>query len=257
MFDLDAFLRSEHIHPDLNFVRIDEAVNKPRLLQLGGKNNIVLVLSTRQSNAMQTMRSMHWWCQSNHIHLPVINHVISDWSNADEHLIHFATIAGGLFIDRLGDGILLELAPASRGTFSGHLQEQQALSGRNYNETHSIEQFLNTTSFSILQAARKRITKTEYISCPSCGRTLFDLQDTTAMIRKRTDHLKGVKIAIMGCIVNGPGEMADADFGYVGSGVGKITLYKGKEVVKRNVPSEIAVDELIGLLKENDAWQEP
>jgi (E)-4-hydroxy-3-methylbut-2-enyl-diphosphate synthase len=116
--------------------------------------------------------------------------------------------------------------------------------------------FLNNTAFSILQATRTRISKTEYISCPSCGRTLFDLQETTARIRAVTHHLKGVKIAIMGCIVNGPGEMADADFGYVGSGPGKITLYKGKEIVKRNVPSDVAVEELIALLKENSAWVE-
>jgi (E)-4-hydroxy-3-methylbut-2-enyl-diphosphate synthase len=105
-----------------------------------------------------------------------------------------------------------------------------------------------------LQAGRARITKTEYISCPSCGRTLFDLQETTAMIRKETDHLKGVKIAIMGCIVNGPGEMADADYGYVGSGVGKITLYRGKEVVKKGIEKETAVKELIELIKEDDKW---
>src|SRR5690606_13272301 len=121
----------------------------------------------------------------------------------------------------------------------------------------SPEQFLNNTAFSILQATRTRISKTEYISCPSCGRTLFDLQETKAKIRAVTNHLKGVKIAIMGCIVNGPGEMADADFGYVGSGVGKITLYKGKEVVKRNVNSEVAVDELINLLKDSGAWVDP
>jgi len=123
--------------------------------------------------------------------------------------------------------------------------------------TETIEQFINNTAFSILQATRTRISKTEYISCPSCGRTLFDLQETTARIRAVTNHLKGLKIAIMGCIVNGPGEMADADFGYVGSGPGKITLYKGKEIVKRNVNSEVAVDELINLLKENNAWIEP
>src|SRR5690606_31879439 len=117
-------------------------------------------------------------------------------------------------------------------------------------------QFLNNTAFSILQATRTRISKTEYISCPSCGRTLFDLQETTAKIRAATSHLKGVKIAIMGCIVNGPGEMADADFGYVGSGPGKITLYRSKEVVKKNVTSEIAVHELIGLLKDASVWIE-
>jgi (E)-4-hydroxy-3-methylbut-2-enyl-diphosphate synthase len=130
-------------------------------------------------------------------------------------------------------------------------------SGRNYLSNQTIEQFINNTAFSILQATRTRISKTEYISCPSCGRTLFDLQETTAKIRSVTNHLKGVKIAIMGCIVNGPGEMADADFGYVGSGPGKITLYKGKEVMKRNVNSEVAVEELINLLKENEAWVEP
>jgi (E)-4-hydroxy-3-methylbut-2-enyl-diphosphate synthase len=120
----------------------------------------------------------------------------------------------------------------------------------------NLDQFTNNTAFSILQATRTRISKTEYISCPSCGRTLFDLQETTAKIRAVTHHLKGLKIAIMGCIVNGPGEMADADFGYVGSGPGKITLYKGKEVVKKNVNSEIAVEELINLLKEEGVWHE-
>ena len=112
----------------------------------------------------------------------------------------------------------------------------------------------NTMSFGILQAARTRISKTEYISCPSCGRTLFDLQETTAKIRAVTHHLKGVKIGIMGCIVNGPGEMADADYGYVGTGPGKITLYKEKEVVKRNVPEQEAVEALIDLIREHGDW---
>ncbi|MCI4667546.1 MAG: (E)-4-hydroxy-3-methylbut-2-enyl-diphosphate synthase [Bacteroidia bacterium] len=113
------------------------------------------------------------------------------------------------------------------------------------------------TAFGMLQLARLRITKTEYISCPSCGRTLFDLQETTARIRKRTEHLKGVKIGIMGCIVNGPGEMADADYGYVGVGVGKISLYRGKEVIKKGVPTVNAVDELIELIREDGKWIEP
>lgn len=113
------------------------------------------------------------------------------------------------------------------------------------------------TAFGMLQLARMRITKTEYISCPSCGRTLFDLQETTARIRKRTEHLKGVKIGIMGCIVNGPGEMADADYGYVGVGVGKISLYRGKEVIQKGVPTEHAVDKLIDLIREDGNWVEP
>jgi len=113
---------------------------------------------------------------------------------------------------------------------------------------------VNSLCFGILQGTRSRISRTEYISCPSCGRTLFDLQETTQKIRSVTHHLKGVKIAIMGCIVNGPGEMADADYGYVGSGPGKITLYKGREVVKRNVEAASAVEELVGLIKENGDW---
>ncbi|HNB80504.1 MAG TPA: flavodoxin-dependent (E)-4-hydroxy-3-methylbut-2-enyl-diphosphate synthase, partial [Chitinophagaceae bacterium] len=123
-------------------------------------------------------------------------------------------------------------------------------------EINTPHEQIQSIAFGILQASRSRISKTEYISCPSCGRTLFDLQETTARIRAVTHHLKGVKIAIMGCIVNGPGEMADADFGYVGSGPGKITLYKNKDIVKRNIDSDIAVDELIALLKEHGAWVE-
>jgi (E)-4-hydroxy-3-methylbut-2-enyl-diphosphate synthase len=178
----------------------------------------------------------------------------SAWESTDEHLIHFATETGALFLDGFGDGISLGVTASVYAKAAG---EMGKVSGRNYIHNTSIEQFLNATAFGILQATRTRISKTEYISCPSCGRTLFELQETTAKIRKVTNHLKGLKIAIMGCIVNGPGEMADADFGYVGSGVGKITLYKGKEVMKRNIDSAIAVDELIQLLKENDAWVDP
>jgi (E)-4-hydroxy-3-methylbut-2-enyl-diphosphate synthase len=116
---------------------------------------------------------------------------------------------------------------------------------------------LVSSSFAILQATRSRISKTEYISCPSCGRTLFDLQDTTQTIRNRTNHLKGLKIGIMGCIVNGPGEMADADYGYVGAGPGKITLYRGKEVVKKNVDTENALDELINIIRSDGKWVDP
>ena len=180
---------------------------------------------------------------------PVILAVNSEDHSIDEQLIHFSVDAGALLLDGMGDGIWLMNDPTRI--------VNARVSGRTYLETKNNHQFLNNTSFSILQAARTRISKTEYISCPSCGRTLFDLQETTAKIRSVTHHLKGVKIAIMGCIVNGPGEMADADFGYVGSGPGKITLYKGKEVVKRGVDSAVALEELIGLLKQSDAWIEP
>jgi (E)-4-hydroxy-3-methylbut-2-enyl-diphosphate synthase len=183
---------------------------------------------------------------------PVVIICDSNWQTADEHLIHYATECGALLLDGFGDGICLGMTSEAYNNAS-----VTNASGRNYLNNQTIEQFINNTAFSILQATRTRISKTEYISCPSCGRTLFDLQETTAQIRSVTNHLKGVKIAIMGCIVNGPGEMADADFGYVGSGVGKITLYRGKEVVKRNVDSDIAVSELILLLKQSDAWIEP
>src|SRR6202034_2593081 len=163
--------------------------------------------------------------------------------------IRFSKDTGALLLDGMGDGIWLDNLPWEI--------VNARVSGRTYLEAANNHQFLNNTSFSILQATRTRISRTEYISCPSCGRTLFDLQETTAKIRSFTHHLKGVKIAIMGCIVNGPGEMADADFGYVGSGPGKITLYKGKDVVKRSVDSAIAVEELINLLKESDVWIEP
>jgi (E)-4-hydroxy-3-methylbut-2-enyl-diphosphate synthase len=185
---------------------------------------------------------------------PAVLIVDSNWKTNYEHLVHYATEAGALLLDGMGDGLCLGMTQES---YRLQASEGQQLSGRNYLQSQTTEQFINNTSFSILQATRTRISKTEYISCPSCGRTLFDLQETTARIRAVTHHLKGVKIAIMGCIVNGPGEMADADFGYVGSGPGRITLYRGKEVVKRNVPSEIAVEELINLLKENEAWVEP
>jgi (E)-4-hydroxy-3-methylbut-2-enyl-diphosphate synthase len=180
---------------------------------------------------------------------PVLIGVESRETTVDGQLIHFSTEAGALLLDGMGDGIWLMNDEKS--------MKKTEVSGRTYLEVRDNRQFLNNTSFSILQATRTRISKTEYISCPSCGRTLFDLQETTARIRSVTNHLKGVKIAIMGCIVNGPGEMADADFGYVGSGPGRITLYRGKEVIKRNIDSAIAVEELIGLIRENDAWVDP
>ncbi len=243
---------------ELNFVEIDcysENFSQPPLESLLTKikadTTAVLCLSSTNKNAMQSVRRMVMELKNNGIENPVILIVDSNWQTADEHLIHFATEAGALLLDGFGDGICLGMSEES---YKLQVAGFQNTEGRTYTSNSSPEQFINSTAFTILQATRVRISKTEYISCPSCGRTLFDLQETTAKIRSVTNHLKGVKIAIMGCIVNGPGEMADADFGYVGSGVGKITLYKGKEVVKKNIDSAIAVDELINLLKENEAW---
>ena len=244
----------------LNFVMIDcfndGADPFSYLDQLANDPTVVICLSSTNKNALQSVRRMYMELVSRRIKNPVINITDSSWQTTDEQLIHYATETGGLLLDGFGDGICLGMTGKSYERLATSY-EQMNSSGRNYSSNLTIEQFINNTSFGILQATRTRISKTEYISCPSCGRTLFDLQETTAKIRARTNHLKGVKIAIMGCIVNGPGEMADADFGYVGSGPGKITLYKGKEIVKRNVNSEVAVDELINLLRENEAWIEP
>lgn len=258
IFDATGFLESEFKNEQLNFVMVDCYSDKTPindytyLDEIANKENVVLCLSSNNQQAMPAVRRMFLELNEKTIKNPVILITDSNWSTADEHLIHFSTETGALFLDGFGDGICLGLTTAAYNAASVN-----NASGRNYFNNLSVEQFTNNTAFSILQATRTRISKTEYISCPSCGRTLFDLQQTTAKIRSVTNHLKGVKIAIMGCIVNGPGEMADADFGYVGSGVGKITLYRGKEIVKKNIDSDIAVDELIQLLKESDAWIDP
>jgi (E)-4-hydroxy-3-methylbut-2-enyl-diphosphate synthase len=257
-----GYVETEIKSDQMNFVMFDcfndGADPFTYLDQIANDPTVVICLSSTNKNAMQSVRRMYVELINRGIKNPVINITDSNWQTADEHLIHFATETGALLLDGLGDGICLGMTSESYKKQETRNKEQgTSVSGRNYTSNLTIEQFINSTCFGILQATRTRISKTEYISCPSCGRTLFDLQETTAKIRSRTNHLKGLKIAIMGCIVNGPGEMADADFGYVGSGPGKITLYKGKEIVKRNVNSEVAVDELINLLKENEAWMEP
>jgi (E)-4-hydroxy-3-methylbut-2-enyl-diphosphate synthase len=233
------FHQSKQKHTDLNFVCFESSETEP-LKTLKELTNVVLMIKTNNAHAMPALRRVFVDLITQGIEVPVV--ISASYENLDEdHFrIYSATDAGGLFVDGLGDGIMIS-------NRSDNPKEQQL-------QDVSI---CNKTAFGILQATRTRMSKTEYISCPSCGRTLFDLQITTAMIRKRTDHLKGVKIGIMGCIVNGPGEMADADYGYVGSGPGKITLYRSKDVVKRNVPSAQAVDELINIIKEDGNWIEP
>jgi len=259
LFDSDTFLTTGSKSKVLNFVMLDAystntQISEEQLLKIASDDTVVFCLSSQLQHAMAAVRRMFVKFMELGINNPVILITNSKGKTTDEHLIHFATETGALFLDGMGDGICLGLDEA---VYSIASKDFGKVSGRNYAQNNSIEQFLNATAFGILQATRTRISKTEYISCPSCGRTLFELQETTAKIRKVTNHLKGLKIAIMGCIVNGPGEMADADFGYVGSGVGKITLYKGKEVMKRNIDSEVAVDELIQLLKDNNAWVDP
>jgi (E)-4-hydroxy-3-methylbut-2-enyl-diphosphate synthase len=256
IFELADFIGASVKSERINFVMVDayseqrQSLSLDLVQQAASDKTVVFCVSSENSNAMQSVRRLLVSFAELGITQPVILVTDSSMQTPDEHLIHFATETGALLLDGLGDGIALG--------YRGEVKlENPQVKGRTYLPVKDIYQFTNNTAFSILQATRTRISKTEYISCPSCGRTLFDLQETTAKIRAVTNHLKGVKIAIMGCIVNGPGEMADADFGYVGSGPGKITLYRSKEVVKKNVDSEVAVDELINLLKDSGAWVEP
>ena len=260
LFSVSGYLLAAHKSSYMNVVMVDCFSDATDINDFTGLDEIandpavVLALSSRSQQAMPAVRRMFMELMNRKIMNPVILVTDSNYVTSDEHLIHYATECGALLLDGMGDGICLGMTADSYRK----MQETQVItSGRNYLTNTGAEQFMNATAFGILQASRTRISKTEYISCPSCGRTLFDLQETTARIRKVTHHLKGVKIAIMGCIVNGPGEMADADFGYVGSGPGKITLYKGKDIMKRNIDSDIAVEELINLLKEHGAWIEP
>lgn len=199
--------------------------------ELADKPNVCIILNTKYSNKTQLYRRFFLELQEKNLHNAVILSYQYDTAELESFQLFAGADAGALLIDGFGDGIWLNAALGA--------------------------QYINSTAFGILQATRTRISKTEYISCPSCGRTLFDLQETTAKIRQRTAHLKGLKIGIMGCIVNGPGEMADADYGYVGTGPGKINLYKEKTIVKRNIEEQQAVEALVDLIKEYGDWQEP
>lgn len=237
LFSVSEFLESKSKSADLNFVTvtIQDILNKTlhdQLIQQVEKNKTVLVFETANEHGMAEQRRMFIELLSEKCSVPVIIKRNYEKISEEQFQLHASTDLGALLLDGFGDGIWIK----QKGC--------------------TADKNVNSTQFGILQATRTRISKTEYISCPSCGRTLFDLQETTAKIRSRTDHLKGVKIGIMGCIVNGPGEMADADYGYVGTGVGKITLYKGREVVERNINSEKAVDALIDLIKQHGDWVE-
>ena len=239
VYTLQQLAEAEDCDDDLNFIRLKATDLDADVMMLLEASNMVVLLESDNAHAMPALRRFFFELEKRGLKTPVI--VVRNFEVTDEEtfLIHASTDMGGLLVDGFGDGVMLEVGEAVKKAYLSDLKLK------------------NETAFGILQAARTRMTKTEYISCPSCGRTLFDLQETTAMIRKRTDHLKGVKIGIMGCIVNGPGEMADADYGYVGSGKGKITLYKGQDVVKRGVPSAMAVDELIEIIREDGQWTEP
>ena len=240
-YSLEEFISSKEHDPALNLVSIsNQDVDSDLFKELIIDNTLVLVLETHAICGLQDQRNVFFKLLNRGLKIPVIikrKYSLTDQSATilpkdTDFQLYAATDLGGLLLDGFGDGVWADASDISSKT-------------------------ILSTSFGILQATRSRISKTEYISCPSCGRTLFDLQITTQMIRSRTDHLKGLKIGIMGCIVNGPGEMADADYGYVGTGPGKITLYRGKEVVKKNVNTENALDELIGIIRGDGNWVDP
>jgi (E)-4-hydroxy-3-methylbut-2-enyl-diphosphate synthase len=212
----------------------------------------VIVLVTSNEHGMAEQRRFFFMLIENNIRNPVIIKRSYKNLNINDLRLYSSTDIGALLIDGLGDGVWMNVENISELGESDDLYVKSFIKKR-----ESTTSLINRTLFGILQAARVRISKTEYIACPSCGRTLFDLQETTDMIRKRTEHLTGVKIAIMGCIVNGPGEMADADYGFVGSGVDKITLYRGKDIVRRNISAKFAVNSLIEIIKEDNIWVEP
>lgn len=245
-FSLEEYISADTRDSSLNFVSIDSSdIGSDIFNEIPMDKTLVFVLETKAICGLQDQRQAFLKLTELGLEMPVIikrsyflNTSAESQGNGErlpqeaDFQLYSATDFGGLMLDGFGDGIWADAPEISSKT-------------------------ILSTSFGILQATRSRISKTEYISCPSCGRTLFDLQETTQMIRSRTDHLKGLKIGIMGCIVNGPGEMADADYGYVGTGPGKITLYRGKEVVKKNVNTENALDELIGIIRDDGNWLDP
>ena len=232
--NVNQYINEKDVHSKLNFLYITlSKLTKQIINKIKNDSTLVLLLDFDNHDQLAEHRLFFAKLINANINTPVIIRRYYKNLNPSDLRLYSSTDIGALFIDGLGDGLCI--AADNCGSL---------------NET-------NRTSFGILQASRTRITKTEYISCPSCGRTLFDLQDTTAMIRSKTDHLKGIKIGIMGCIVNGPGEMADADYGYVGTGVGKISLYRGQKMVTSSIDSKYATEALIDLIKEDGNWVEP
>ncbi len=213
---------------DVNWKAVDASAKSE-----GFSDDDVLLLTSHHANPVGEIEAFIHRLWDNGCKAPVVVRMSYDDANEEDVQVKAGADFGALLLNGLVDGIVLD-APNLP------------------NNADAV-----AYSFGILQAARRRTTKTEYISCPSCGRTLYDLQHAVKEIKAATSHLKGLKIGIMGCIVNGPGEMADADYGYVGAAVGKVSLYKGKECVERNVPQDVALTHLIDLIKANGDWTEP
>lgn len=219
---------------EIVFLRLNYSQLNPGIIaQLKSSSKIVILLETSHVNPVGEHRAFIHTLIAEGCETPVIAVGIYREDSLESLQIKSAADLGIVFVDNLADGILVDN--------EGSLSNEDVLS----------------ISFGILQAARVRVSKTEFISCPGCGRTMFELQSVIARIKAKTSHLTGLKIGIMGCIVNGPGEMADADYGYVGAARGKVSLYKKHECIEKNVPAEQAVDKLIDLIKKNNDWKEP
>ncbi|MCD6564489.1 MAG: (E)-4-hydroxy-3-methylbut-2-enyl-diphosphate synthase [Bacteroidales bacterium] len=227
----NEFLTSGKKNKDLNFVKIEHDTDPDSIIPAAKGRNIVYILELQPLREPSCFYEFLKYYHKHNSLNPLIIRKTYNEKNHESFLIKMSGELGLPFLEKVCNGIWL------------------------INKKNKTHEKTLSASFGLLQAGRVRISKTEFISCPSCGRTLFDLQKTTAQVKKATGHLKGLKIAIMGCIVNGPGEMADADYGYVGATKGKITLYKNKIVVRKNIPSEDSVNELIKLIKENGDWR--
>lgn len=231
--DVEQYKMAQKKSDKINFIELRNQANLlSKLLEIKEDKTVVLLLNSNNKNVIADKRAFIQHLDNNSLKFPVVSRSDYTIDDRESFQIKAACDMGLLLIDGLIDGIMLS-----------KLNEQN-------------NSYVVGTAFAILQASRTRMSKTEYISCPSCGRTLFEIEKVTAQIKKRTNHLKGLKIAVMGCIVNGPGEMADADYGYVGAGTGKVSLYKGKKVMKNNIQSHEALDALINLIKDNGDWKE-
>ncbi|MDD4489930.1 MAG: (E)-4-hydroxy-3-methylbut-2-enyl-diphosphate synthase [Paludibacter sp.] len=223
---------------EMKFIRLSYPdLNENLINLLKNQKETIILLSSDHANQVGEMRAFFHALLNNKVLNPVIlcrKYMVDDLATLQ---IQAAADLGVLFLDGFGDGVFIEK------------DEEKSL------KSIGVEQ-INAVAFGVLQACRVRVTKTEYISCPSCGRTMFNLQTVIARVKASTSHLKGLKIAIMGCIVNGPGEMADADYGYVGAGRGKVSLYKKKEILEKNINEDEAVDKLVELIKANGDWHD-
>jgi (E)-4-hydroxy-3-methylbut-2-enyl-diphosphate synthase len=232
--NIQQFIDSKNKSDKMNFIEIyNSKENVEKLIQIKNEQSVVLLLESENENIVADRRAFMQLLINLNMLFPVVVRGVYSEPDFVSFQIKSSCDTGPMFIDGYADGIILQ------------------------NEAEKDLKKVVQTSFGILQASRTRMSKTEFISCPSCGRTLFEIQNVTEKLKKRTGHLKNLKLAVMGCIVNGPGEMADADYGYVGAGVGNVSLYKGKDVVKKNIPSEIAIDELVQLIKEHGDWKDP